>query len=220
MKQVQPNPWDKVAERYPPGTQRQGHGPQPDQLRRLHRDRGRHRRPAARQRHELDPQGRPSQRGGRQGREGQVPRARRSIRSARASPWASSRWRTIRGKATSRAGTSPARSSRARSPSSPTSASSSSWRPGLEGLLHISELADHKVESPEDVVKVGDEIEVKVLRVDAADRKIGLSRKRVEWAEEAEGRGAGGRRASTRAGRTVDRRKRAARAAWATAAAR
>ena len=50
---------------------------------------------------------------------------------------------------------------------------------GLEGLLHISELADQKVESPEDVVKVGDEIEVKVLRVDAADRKIGLSRKRL-----------------------------------------
>jgi small subunit ribosomal protein S1 len=49
--------------------------------------------------------------------------------------------------------------------------------PGLEGLLHISELADHKVESPEHVVKAGDEIEVKVLRVDAADRKIGLSRK-------------------------------------------
>jgi small subunit ribosomal protein S1 len=51
--------------------------------------------------------------------------------------------------------------------------------PGLEGLLHISELADHKVESPEEVVKVGDEIEVKILRVDAADRKIGLSRKRL-----------------------------------------
>jgi small subunit ribosomal protein S1 len=56
--------------------------------------------------------------------------------------------------------------------------------PGLEGLLHISELADHKVESPEDVVKVGDEIEVKVLRVDAADRKIGLSRKRLTWTPE------------------------------------
>jgi small subunit ribosomal protein S1 len=55
---------------------------------------------------------------------------------------------------------------------------------GLEGLLHISELADHKVENPEDVVKVGEEIEVKVLRVDADERKIGLSRKRVEWAEE------------------------------------
>src|SRR5205085_4281892 len=68
--------------------------------------------------------------------------------------------------------------------------------PGLEGLLHVSELADHKVDSPEEVVKVGDEIDVKVLRVDAADRKIGLSRKRLgqpdepgeEGAEEA-GRG-------------------------------
>jgi small subunit ribosomal protein S1 len=51
--------------------------------------------------------------------------------------------------------------------------------PGLEGLLHISELADHKVGSPEDLLKLGDEIEVKVLRVDAAERKIGLSRKRL-----------------------------------------
>lgn len=57
---------------------------------------------------------------------------------------------------------------------------------GLEGLLHISELADHKVENPEEVCKVGDEIEVKILRVDTDDRKIGLSRKRVEWAEEDE----------------------------------
>jgi small subunit ribosomal protein S1 len=56
--------------------------------------------------------------------------------------------------------------------------------PGLEGLLHISELSDHKVESPEEVVKVGDEIEVKILRVDAADRKIGLSRKRLNWTQE------------------------------------
>jgi len=57
---------------------------------------------------------------------------------------------------------------------------------GLEGLLHISELADHKVENPEDVVDVDDEIEVKILRVDTDERKIGLSRKRVEWAEEDE----------------------------------
>ena len=49
--------------------------------------------------------------------------------------------------------------------------------PGLEGLLHISELADQEVESPEDVVKVGDEIEVRVLRVDVAERKVGLSRR-------------------------------------------
>ncbi len=57
---------------------------------------------------------------------------------------------------------------------------------GLEGLLHISELAEHKVENPEEIVKVGDEIEVKVLRVDIDERKIGLSRKRVDWTTEQE----------------------------------
>ncbi|MEX2188434.1 MAG: 30S ribosomal protein S1 [Pirellulales bacterium] len=61
---------------------------------------------------------------------------------------------------------------------------------GLEGLLHISELADHKVENPEDLVKVGDDIEVKILRVDTDERKIGLSRKRLEWGDEDQGAGA------------------------------
>ncbi len=58
---------------------------------------------------------------------------------------------------------------------------------GLEGLLHISELADEKVDSPEDVVKVGDDIEVKILRVDPGERKIGLSRRRLEDEEGGEG---------------------------------
>jgi len=49
----------------------------------------------------------------------------------------------------------------------------------LEGLLHISELSEKKVESPEEVVSVGDEVEVKVLRVDPVGRKIGLSLRRV-----------------------------------------
>jgi small subunit ribosomal protein S1 len=61
--------------------------------------------------------------------------------------------------------------------------------PGLEGLLHISELSDHKVESPEEVVKVGDEIEVKILRVDAGERKIGLSRKQIHEGVEGEDEG-------------------------------
>ena len=52
-------------------------------------------------------------------------------------------------------------------------------QPGLEGLLHISELTEGKEETPEEMVKVGDEIEVKVLRVDSKDRKIGLSRKNL-----------------------------------------
>ena len=52
---------------------------------------------------------------------------------------------------------------------------------GLEGLLHISELSDQKVENPQDVVKSGDEVDVKILRVDTNDRKIGLSLKRAQW---------------------------------------
>jgi small subunit ribosomal protein S1 len=66
--------------------------------------------------------------------------------------------------------------------------------PDLEGLLHVSELADHKVEDPHDEVKVGAEIEVKILRVDPQERKIGLSKKRAEWATE-EGRQPGEARA-------------------------
>ncbi|MBN1818067.1 MAG: 30S ribosomal protein S1 [Sedimentisphaerales bacterium] len=54
----------------------------------------------------------------------------------------------------------------------------------LEGLLHISELADHKIDSPQEVVNLGDEIEVKILRVDTDSRKIGLSLRRVQWAAE------------------------------------
>jgi small subunit ribosomal protein S1 len=57
---------------------------------------------------------------------------------------------------------------------------------GLEGLLHISELSDDKIENPEELVNVGDELEVKVLRVDTDERKIGLSRRRVDWTPEEE----------------------------------
>ena len=51
----------------------------------------------------------------------------------------------------------------------------------LEGLLHISELADQKIENPQDVVDIGQELEVKILRVDTDSRKIGLSLRRVQW---------------------------------------
>ena len=46
---------------------------------------------------------------------------------------------------------------------------------GLEGLLHISELADHKVENPEDVVKAGQRVEVRLIKIDPQERKIGLT---------------------------------------------
>ena len=45
----------------------------------------------------------------------------------------------------------------------------------LEGLLHISELSDHKISSPEEIVRPGMKIEVRVIRVDTEERKIGLS---------------------------------------------
>ncbi|MGK0303103.1 MAG: small subunit ribosomal protein S1 [Planctomycetota bacterium] len=58
---------------------------------------------------------------------------------------------------------------------------------GLEGLLHISELADHKVENPEDVVKVGQRVEVRVIKIDTDERKIGLTLIQAHFEEGAEG---------------------------------
>jgi polyribonucleotide nucleotidyltransferase len=49
--------------------------------------------------------------------------------------------------------------------------------PGVEGLCHISELADHRVKAVEDVVKEGDEIQVKVIGLDPKNGKIRLSRR-------------------------------------------
>jgi small subunit ribosomal protein S1 len=45
----------------------------------------------------------------------------------------------------------------------------------LEGLLHISELSDTKIASPEEVLRPGMKVEVRVIRVDIEERKIGLS---------------------------------------------
>ncbi|MDX6495242.1 MAG: small subunit ribosomal protein, partial [Gaiellales bacterium] len=54
---------------------------------------------------------------------------------------------------------------------------------GVEGLIHISELADHHVENPRDVVNQGDEVNVKVIEIDAERRRLSLSLKRVEAGE-------------------------------------
>jgi small subunit ribosomal protein S1 len=50
---------------------------------------------------------------------------------------------------------------------------------GIEGLVHISELADSHVESPEHVVNVGDQVQVKVIDVDVSRRRISLSMRQV-----------------------------------------
>jgi small subunit ribosomal protein S1 len=51
---------------------------------------------------------------------------------------------------------------------------------GVEGLVHISELAPQHVESPREIVHPGDEIRVKILEIDSERRRLSLSAKRVE----------------------------------------
>ena len=51
---------------------------------------------------------------------------------------------------------------------------------GADGLVHISELAWHRVDHPRDVVKVGDEFDVYVLSLDREEQRISLSRKKLQ----------------------------------------
>ena len=46
---------------------------------------------------------------------------------------------------------------------------------GLNGLIHISELSDKLVKNPEDIVKIGDEVDVKILSISSTERHLGLS---------------------------------------------
>ncbi len=52
--------------------------------------------------------------------------------------------------------------------------------PGVEGLVHISELADHHVENPSEVVEPGTKLNVKILEIDEERRRLSLSIKQVE----------------------------------------
>jgi small subunit ribosomal protein S1 len=52
--------------------------------------------------------------------------------------------------------------------------------PGVEGLVHISELAQHHVENPREVVSQGQPVNVKIIEVDGERRRLSLSLKRVE----------------------------------------
>jgi len=56
--------------------------------------------------------------------------------------------------------------------------------PGIEGLCHVSEFDDARVENPRDFLKVGQDVDVMIIDVDAEERKIGLSIKAVKKAEE------------------------------------
>jgi len=47
--------------------------------------------------------------------------------------------------------------------------------PGVDGLIHISQIADHKIAKPEDVLSIGQMVDVKITDIDAENRKISLS---------------------------------------------
>ncbi|GAB4520169.1 MAG: 30S ribosomal protein S1 [Anaerolineae bacterium] len=56
---------------------------------------------------------------------------------------------------------------------------------GADGLIHISELAWHRVKHPSDILQIGDEVQVYILRLDSEGKRIGLSLKRLQnnpWA--------------------------------------
>ena len=52
--------------------------------------------------------------------------------------------------------------------------------PGVDGLVHISQIAEEHIEKPEDKLTIGDVIKVKVLEVSAENKKISLSKKQAE----------------------------------------
>lgn len=57
--------------------------------------------------------------------------------------------------------------------------------PGLEGLIHVSELSDTPVKNVEEILKVGDELDMHVLRVSQVEQKIGLTLRNYEAVSEA-----------------------------------
>ena len=54
----------------------------------------------------------------------------------------------------------------------------------IEGLIHISELAEQRIEKPEDIVSVGEELNLKVIHLDPTERRIGLSLKAAQAEQE------------------------------------
>jgi small subunit ribosomal protein S1 len=74
---------------------------------------------------------------------------------------------------------------------------------GLEGLIHVSELSDERVTHPRQVVKEGDVVKLRIIRIDPARRRLGLSLRQAEGYEETEaprvGVGTGNRSGMTEA---------------------
>ena len=58
--------------------------------------------------------------------------------------------------------------------------------PGIDGLIHISQIADHRIEKPQDVLKIGDVVKVKITEIDFDKKRVSLSIRAAAETEEAE----------------------------------
>ena len=47
--------------------------------------------------------------------------------------------------------------------------------PGIDGLIHISQIADHRIEKPQDVLSIGEEVRVKITDIDFDKKRVSLS---------------------------------------------
>lgn len=52
--------------------------------------------------------------------------------------------------------------------------------PGVDGLIHISQISHNRIEKPDDVLKIGESVKAKIINVDAENKKIGLSIKQLD----------------------------------------
>jgi small subunit ribosomal protein S1 len=58
--------------------------------------------------------------------------------------------------------------------------------PGVEGLIHISELSDERISHPKQVVQEGEQLRLRVIKVDPTRRRLGLSLRQVDYQEDLE----------------------------------
>ena len=155
----------QILDRLQPGRRRRGQDLEHRRLRRLRRPRG-HRRPDPHLRALLEPR-QPPVRGARDRRRRSRSRCSTSIATASASRSVSSRPRRIRGSSVVEHLPGRRRASRVRVTKVVTFGAFVEILAGVEGLVHISELADHHVENPREVVSQGDDVNVQ----DPRDRR-------------------------------------------------
>jgi small subunit ribosomal protein S1 len=170
-KQIVPDPWSNVIERYPVGHPRDGQGRQPDRLRRVHRARAGRRGPDPRLGNVVE-----------QAR--QASRRRFSTRATRSRRWCSASIPVARriSLGLKQVETNPWTSSPSKYPVGTTISGKVrnltefgafvEVEEGIDGLIHISDMSWSKIKHPSEVLKKGDTVEAQVLSIDADNQRL------------------------------------------------